>query len=682
MATVTKPIALDESLNTTELSPRNIADVLADELGAIAGAISRIAPQTVYDELDKLEDVDISSPTNGQILKYNSVSQKWENGNESGGGGDTVTWTQIVGSGTKIAEIDINGTSTDVYAPSGGSGTISLIVTCDSALEGETLTLTGGSVLTAVVPAGLVVTFTVPNLGTWVLTNSLTSDSQSITMDYYGNYYATITSIPDGSTVTPTDDVLIWQKCGATGTTYATISDVLNDTATLIALMSSDNACDYLVRSTTWTSAITTSIDAMKAIGASDYCSNTLLSDNTWNTAIQNSTYFEYVDNAKVPTMTSNTTPEGVVIFSSEDATYKAWKAFDNDASIPWATTSYSYPAYIGYGFTIQEVIKKVTWNCSTNGGHSKTKTYKIQGSNDNSTWVDIENGVQPDASSPTDYAINIDNATAYLYYRFYIVDGYHTGANVGLNELQFYGRTIGGVQTWLRSAGITNKTYTTLAEVLADSTTLSALMADYNAVDYLVTAKAWVYTITADSTAMSYIGLNNYASDTLLNDATWCNAICGSAYKTSVLNYKNPTMTSNTTPSGVASASGVFQNQAQYYAYKALDNSTSTTWIGIADSVSGWLKYDFGSAKEIYYMRINKQVNVAPKNVKVQGSNDDSTYVDLTSVITIENTTDWQDLLINNNPTAYRYYKLVISDSYSTQPYVREWEFYGREDV
>lgn len=39
MATVTKPIALDESLNTTEQTPRNIADVLAEELSAIITAI-------------------------------------------------------------------------------------------------------------------------------------------------------------------------------------------------------------------------------------------------------------------------------------------------------------------------------------------------------------------------------------------------------------------------------------------------------------------------------------------------------------------------------------------------------------------------------------------------------------------------------------------------------------------
>ena len=53
--------------------------------------------------------------TNGQVLMTDgSGSTSWGAG---GGGGDTVTWTQDQLSGTKIAEIDINGTTTNVYAP-------------------------------------------------------------------------------------------------------------------------------------------------------------------------------------------------------------------------------------------------------------------------------------------------------------------------------------------------------------------------------------------------------------------------------------------------------------------------------------------------------------------------------------------------------------------------------------
>lgn len=77
MATQFDPIAKDESLNTTESPSRNVADVLAEELQNIAQAIG-------------------------------------------GGGGGSVQWTQIQTTGTKIAEIEINGVSQDVYAPSGG----------------------------------------------------------------------------------------------------------------------------------------------------------------------------------------------------------------------------------------------------------------------------------------------------------------------------------------------------------------------------------------------------------------------------------------------------------------------------------------------------------------------------------------------------------------------------------
>jgi len=58
--------------------------------------------------------------TNGQVLSTDGTGNTaWVN---AGGGGDSVSWTQDVTTGTKIAEIDINGTTTDVYAPSAGSG--------------------------------------------------------------------------------------------------------------------------------------------------------------------------------------------------------------------------------------------------------------------------------------------------------------------------------------------------------------------------------------------------------------------------------------------------------------------------------------------------------------------------------------------------------------------------------
>lgn len=74
-------------------------------------------------DIDDLDNVSITSPSNNQVLKYDSVNDVWKNANESGGGGgSTVAWNQLQSTGTKIAEISIDGTSTDVYAPSGGGG--------------------------------------------------------------------------------------------------------------------------------------------------------------------------------------------------------------------------------------------------------------------------------------------------------------------------------------------------------------------------------------------------------------------------------------------------------------------------------------------------------------------------------------------------------------------------------
>lgn len=62
--------------------------------------------------------------TNGQFLTTDGAGgTRWTSGG-GGGGGDTVTWTQIQQSGTKIAEIDINGTPQDVFAPNGGGAEI------------------------------------------------------------------------------------------------------------------------------------------------------------------------------------------------------------------------------------------------------------------------------------------------------------------------------------------------------------------------------------------------------------------------------------------------------------------------------------------------------------------------------------------------------------------------------
>lgn len=148
MAVQYDPIAKDESLNTTETPSRNMADVLAQGLAALASAM----PAT---ELENLSDVTISAPSNGQTLKYNSVTQKWENANVAAKRIETDTQTSSNGGVTSTllyqGVVDIRAyNATDgnyvnaVWRPTGGGNIrVTLLAdTMDRIADGKTINLT------------------------------------------------------------------------------------------------------------------------------------------------------------------------------------------------------------------------------------------------------------------------------------------------------------------------------------------------------------------------------------------------------------------------------------------------------------------------------------------------------------------------------------------------------------
>ena len=246
-------------------------------------------------------------------------------------------------------------------------------------------------------------------------------------------------TIPDGSTVTPTDDVQILLNCANIwNKAYTTIAELLADTDSLLVVIDDNNAIDYLVRSTTFASAVTADSTAMTDIGLNNYASNTLLADSTWCTAICNSTYFESVLNVKVPTMTSNTTPEGEVIRSSVwNSTFEGYCAFDNNASTLWQTVNGgNVGQYIGYKFVSANKIFLVKGREDTTS--PRIAKYKIQGSNDG--FVNDTHDLTEEIANPTrDIACTIASDNSYSAYRLYI-----TAVNANsptAQSLQFYGR-------------------------------------------------------------------------------------------------------------------------------------------------------------------------------------------------------------------------------------------------
>lgn len=99
----------------------------------VKDAIDELAENPAPSTLGDLTDVDITSPSNGQILKYSNGD--WVNAAESGG--STVSVTQIQSTGTKIATVTVDNVDTDLYAPTGG-GSSSLAGLSDVSLSSPT----------------------------------------------------------------------------------------------------------------------------------------------------------------------------------------------------------------------------------------------------------------------------------------------------------------------------------------------------------------------------------------------------------------------------------------------------------------------------------------------------------------------------------------------------------------
>lgn len=332
----------------------------------------------------------------------------------------------------------------------GGAGKgADLVITCDSVFAGSTITVTDGTkTFSQQCPSSSPYEVTIKSIptGTWTISGTYNGQTFTETVTVV-DFTATLGATPEGSTVTPTDDVQIWLHCADIwDKNYTTVAQVLADSTTLLALISSNNAVDYMVRSTTFASDICADSTAMTDIGANNYCADTLLADSTWLTAICNSTYFESVLNVKVPTMTSDTTPYGQLSASSywnnDSATYAAYKSFDGNDNDNWASNANpTWPVTVTWKNTTAYCCKMVSFKAMTACPHNFT----LQGSNDGVTYHDIKSFTNTVTTLGTlvSFIGAANKNTNYLYHRLSIADT-TAGNNVGFRAGQFYGRVIG----------------------------------------------------------------------------------------------------------------------------------------------------------------------------------------------------------------------------------------------
>ena len=126
------------------------------------------------------------------------------------------------------------------------------------------------------------------------------------------------------------------------------------------------------------------------------------------------------------------------------------------------------------------------------------------------------------------------------------------------------------------------------------------------------------------------------------------------------------PAMTSNTTPSGTASASSEYNTNCQ--AWKAMDGSDSTQWASGSDTKStggtAWIQYDFGYAVRPTVMTYKSASTYRAKTYSLQGSDDGSEFTEL-STGTLPNSTDKITVSLNGS-RRYRIFRLVLTNKYT----------------
>ena len=249
-------------------------------------------------------------------------------------------------------------------------------------------------------------------------------------------------------------------------------------------------------------------------------------------------------------------------------------------------------------------------------------------------------------------------------------------------------------VQTWLHCANIWDKYYTTISEVVADTTTLNTLIANENANDYLVRSTTFATDICSNESAMIYIGLNDYCANKLLSDSTWCTAICNNAYFEKVLNKSVPTLTSNTGSDG---GEVIIENpngeSFKSNAYKVFDGNTApSSYTELVNLGSGKSRIGYKFVRPVIFKKFwfrNRPNSAlrAIKTFKIQGSNDNDTWDDLTDVITNPNnnaSTEYTNYTVSSNSNnSYSYISLVPLSGYQTgtdEAWISSTQFYCRE--
>jgi hypothetical protein len=134
-----------------------------------------------------------------------------------------------------------------------------------------------------------------------------------------------------------------------------------------------------------------------------------------------------------IPVMISNTAPSGQAFASTQATGSEAWRAFDQNTSTFWATTTGSLTGVIGYEFPTARTIRRYLWRATINAANNPRNWTFEGGSSIVGPWVVLNTVTNSQiGANATFISTGLTNSNAYRFYRMNI-----TLNNGGTNTLQ-----------------------------------------------------------------------------------------------------------------------------------------------------------------------------------------------------------------------------------------------------
>ena len=560
----------------------------------------------IEEELVAVPDFQISSPSSGQVLKYDG--SKWVNAAESGGGSN-VSWNQIVQTGTQIASITINGSTYNVYVPSSGSSV---------SINRKTTT---GTNIADITIDGVTTQLFAPNGGSGGA-SSLNELSDVI-----------LANLANGQVLQYNSNTSKWENKSISVGDSVEFTQVLSS-GVKIGTITIDGTDYDIYAPQGGGGGFEPNGDSYRIVSSKDG-SDTVLNLEYYEDGSQSAVEMKMCEAGSSFTqdfhnlhLVSNGT---TVLVSSKIDSIR----FNNDI---FNENDEIFSVTIGSATATYSDIEEGTY---TPGGGSTVSWTQTQQSGTKIAEISID-GVPQNVYIPTPPAQVIANPSGTP------TDELNT-IQIG-NDIYEIPQGGSGSASWKDVTGTLTAGQTSIT--LSSSYILTTSTLDFytdkfgvSPTDAVVTNGSVTLTFEAQSTDLA-------VKVRITNDEIPAMPLI-------------PKMTSNTLPSGKASASTEYNSS--YYAYKAFDDNSSTLWGSHDNHSAGeWIKYDFGAGNEkkldSFYFLNRSESNYAVGSFKFQGSNDDVNWTDLAEV-TGADINDSATVPINSayKNTAFRYVRWII---------------------